>query len=200
MLWRKAVPAKRRIKEIEERLKREFIETIQDPKEILYVVHKIVSSSTEEIQLIISNKEILQLFENKIDLTDLLKVQLKEDNRIQIMTNREKLNNVSESKIPDNQFHSLYELTKDHKDQLEIQFIISDIYESINVFISDMETIAIIESNKLTKDKMTSIGDDVFDLLGVATYSNSESTGSSYATIFDTLWIRSSLKRNNELV
>lgn len=43
MLWRKAIPAKKRMKEIEEGLKREF------------------SSSTEEIQLIISNKETYQL-------------------------------------------------------------------------------------------------------------------------------------------
>jgi hypothetical protein len=30
MLWKKAVPARQRIKKIEEDLKREFIETIQD--------------------------------------------------------------------------------------------------------------------------------------------------------------------------
>ena len=34
MLWRRAIPAKQRIKEIEEGFKREFIETIQDPAEI----------------------------------------------------------------------------------------------------------------------------------------------------------------------
>jgi hypothetical protein len=34
MLWNKAIPAKLRIKEIEQGLKREFIETIQDPIEI----------------------------------------------------------------------------------------------------------------------------------------------------------------------
>ncbi|MFL6343512.1 MAG: hypothetical protein ACJ72U_18460 [Nitrososphaeraceae archaeon] len=34
MLWNKAIPAKQRIKEIQEGLKREFIETIQDPVEI----------------------------------------------------------------------------------------------------------------------------------------------------------------------
>ena len=56
MLWRKAIPAKKRIKEIEEGLKREFIETIQDPRETLDLIPKLLSSSTEEIQLIISNK------------------------------------------------------------------------------------------------------------------------------------------------
>ena len=35
MLWKKAIPAKQRIKEIEEHIKREFIETIQDSEETL---------------------------------------------------------------------------------------------------------------------------------------------------------------------
>jgi hypothetical protein len=72
MLWRKAVPAKRRIKEVKEGLKREFIETIQDPRETLDLIPKLLSSSTEEIQYIISNKETFQLFENEIGLTSLL--------------------------------------------------------------------------------------------------------------------------------
>lgn len=48
MLWRKAIPAKNRIKEIEEGLKREVIETIQDPIEIQNLVSKIISSATEK--------------------------------------------------------------------------------------------------------------------------------------------------------
>ena len=38
MLWKKAIPAKQRIKEIKENLKREFIETIQDSEETLTLV------------------------------------------------------------------------------------------------------------------------------------------------------------------
>ena len=37
------------MKEIEERLAREFIETVQDPTEILDVVHKIISSERSYI-------------------------------------------------------------------------------------------------------------------------------------------------------
>lgn len=89
MLWRKAVPAKRRIKEIEEGLKREFIETIQDPRETLDLIPKLLSSTTEEIQLIISNKDAYQLFENEIKLTSLLKEQLREGNHIQVIIHGE---------------------------------------------------------------------------------------------------------------
>ena len=54
MLWKKAIPAKQRIKEIEENLKKEFIETIQDTGETTTLISKVLSSATDEIQLIFS--------------------------------------------------------------------------------------------------------------------------------------------------
>lgn len=192
MLWKKAVPAKRRIKEIEEGLKREFIETIQDPRETLNLIPKLLSSSTDEIQLIISNKETFQLFENEIGLLiSLLSDQLREGNYIQIMIHNDK--NTKESSH-DNHFYNLYNLQRDYPGLLEIQKITSDVYDRLNVFISDRETIVIIESNKTVKENIQ-LGNDLVDLLGLATYANSESTVSSYATIFDTLWIRSGLSQ-----
>jgi two-component system, OmpR family, sensor histidine kinase VicK len=192
MLWRKAIPAKRRIKELEEGLKREFIETIQDPKETLDLIPKLVSSSTEEIQLIISNKEAYQLFENEIKLTSLLREQIKEGNHIQVLIHGEQDKKTDRSINLEDQFHNLYNLQSNYPERLEIQRNTSDIYERLNVFISDRETIVIIESKKSVKDRIIS-GAGQFDLLGLATYSNSESTVSSYATIFDRLWIRSGI-------
>lgn len=49
MLWRKAIPARQRIKEIEIGLKREFMETIQDPHETQTTFDNMVNSATEEI-------------------------------------------------------------------------------------------------------------------------------------------------------
>ncbi len=193
MLWRKAVPAKRRIKEIEEGLKREFIETIQDPRETLDLIPKLLSSSTEEIQLIISNKETYQLFENEIKLTSLLREQLREGNNIQVIIHSEKN---MKGYNPEVQFDNLYNMQRDYPSQLEIQYITSAVYDRLNVFISDRETLIIIESNKSVNNKSVP-GNDLFDSLGLATYSNSQSTVSSYATIFDTLWIRSSISTDD---
>ncbi len=186
MLWKKAIPAKKRIKEIEEGSKREFIETIQDPKEILDLIPKLISTSTEEIQLIISNKETYQLFEDEINLTNLLKEQLREGNQIRVIIHDEEHKKPHHSK---DQFLNLYNLQRNYPGQIEIQHILSNIYDRLNAILSDRESIGIIESNKLLKDKNAS-SDDTLDLLGLATYSNSESTVSSYATIFDTIWIR----------
>lgn len=63
MLWKKAIPAKQRIKEIEENLKREFIETIQDTEETTTLISKVLSSATDEIQLIFSRASSLKRYE-----------------------------------------------------------------------------------------------------------------------------------------
>ena len=41
--------------------------------------------------------------------------------------------------------------------------------------------------------------DSVIETLELATYSNSESTVSSYASIFDTLWIQAELRERKEM-
>jgi hypothetical protein len=56
MLWRKAIPAKQRIKEIEHGLKREFMETIQDPYEVQTILNNILNSANEEILLTFPTK------------------------------------------------------------------------------------------------------------------------------------------------
>ena len=60
MLWKKTIPAKQRIKEIEENLKKEFIETIQDTEETTTLISKVLSSAIDEIQLIFSRASTLK--------------------------------------------------------------------------------------------------------------------------------------------
>jgi hypothetical protein len=58
MLWRKAIPAKQRMKEIEEGIKRAFIETIQDSDETLSLVSKVLSFANEEILTLVNSKNM----------------------------------------------------------------------------------------------------------------------------------------------
>src|SRR5215467_2788297 len=51
-LWKKAIPAKRRIREIEKGIDSEFIETISDPEEILNIGYELIKSVKREILLI----------------------------------------------------------------------------------------------------------------------------------------------------
>ena len=129
------------------------------------MIPKLLSSSTEEIQLIISNKETYQLFENEIKLTSLLREQLREGNHIRVIIHGEKN---TEDYNPEDEFENLYQLQRDNPNQLETQLITSVVYDRLNVFISDRETLAIIESNKPVNNRLVT-GDDLFDSLGLAT-------------------------------
>ena len=53
MLWRKAIPANKRVREIEEGAKREFIETVQDKTEIDKIISHLISSAVEEIDIVL---------------------------------------------------------------------------------------------------------------------------------------------------
>jgi hypothetical protein len=48
ILWQKAIPARQRIKDVEEVLKREFIDTI-NPAEIQSIGPRVISSAAEEL-------------------------------------------------------------------------------------------------------------------------------------------------------
>jgi hypothetical protein len=84
MLWKKAIPAKQRIKEIEENLKREFIETIQDSEETTSLISKVLSSATEEILIIFSHANTLRQYE-KHGILDLLKRKAEHDIEVRIL-------------------------------------------------------------------------------------------------------------------
>ena len=85
MLWRKAIPAKQRMKEIEEGIKRAFIETIQDSDETLSLVSKVLSfANEEEILIIFSNISTIGQFK-KHGVIDLLKSKAKQEINVRVL-------------------------------------------------------------------------------------------------------------------
>ena len=71
-LWHKAIPAKQRIKEIEHGLKREFMDTMQDPYETQKILDNLLKSATEEILIILpttTTNNILYQYEQEYLLT-----------------------------------------------------------------------------------------------------------------------------------
>jgi hypothetical protein len=87
MLWRKAILAKQRIKEIEEGLKREFIETIQDPIEIQNLVSKTIATAVEEIDVVFSMPNSFKRYERE-GIIDLLAKKLDEGIKVRILINQ----------------------------------------------------------------------------------------------------------------
>jgi two-component system sensor histidine kinase VicK len=54
MLWEKGIPAKQRIKEIEQGVKREFVETLREPSETRALFLNLAKSAKDEILILFS--------------------------------------------------------------------------------------------------------------------------------------------------
>jgi two-component system, OmpR family, sensor histidine kinase VicK len=74
--WNKAIPTKQRIREIEEGVKREFIETIQVPNEAQRLIFDTIKSTSEEIQIIFSTSNTLYRYEHEAMLLKLLREKI----------------------------------------------------------------------------------------------------------------------------
>jgi sugar-specific transcriptional regulator TrmB len=169
MLWKKAIPAKQRIKEIEEGTKREFIETIQDPSETLDLIHNTISSATEEIMIMFPTIRSFQVYERE-GILNLLRRQL--ENRITV-----RILLTEKDRPPQGVWQELYSFPN-----LHIQYTDQLPSSRLTMVIIDNGLSLVIEEKKYE------------DPVGIATYSNSESTVLSYASIFENLWIQSEIK------
>ena len=187
MLWKKAIPVKHRIKEIEQGLKREFMETIQDPYETQKIIDNLVKSA---------NEEILITFPSKTTTADKRLYQYEQEYLLQLLrdaTNR----GVKLRLLVDNSEIEKIERelsgTGSSSDLVEIQNLDKQQQNKIISAIANRELCLTVEVK--TKDVYDyDEYDSALEVLGLATYSNSESTVLSYASIFETLWMQAELR------
>jgi hypothetical protein len=187
MLWKKAIPVKHRIKEIEQGLKREFMETIQDPYETQKIIDNLIKSA---------NEEILITFPSKTTTADKRLYQYEQEYLLQLLrdaTNR----GVKHRLLVDNSEIERIERelsgTGSSSDLVEIQNLDKQQQNKIISAIADRELCLTVEVK--TKDVYDyDEYDSALEVLGLATYSNSESTVLSYASIFETLWMQAELR------
>jgi hypothetical protein len=169
MLWKKAIPAKQRIKEIEEDLKREFIETIQDSEETFPLISKVLSSATEEILMIFSHTKTLSQY-GKYGILDLLRRKAVGEVVVRILIG-------TDYPIEEKAIKSLNEYQ-----HIEFRYLLKSIQTKLTTIVADRELSLVIEEKENE------------DAIGFTTYSNSESTVQSYASIFENLWMQSTSK------
>jgi hypothetical protein len=174
MLWKKAIPAKQRIKEIEEGIKREFIETIQDPAEIQSLVSKVISSAAEGIDVVFSTPNSFKIYERE-GIIKLVAKKVEEGIKVRILLNRD---DVIQRSIEKLRVHP----------QITIKNLDKSVQTKVTTIVADNELSLVIELKDDTQLNSK-------EAMGLATYSNSESTVLSYASIFETLWIQSSETR-----
>ena len=169
IFWYRAIPARQRIREIEEGIKREFIETIQDPADIKKLVFKLMDSATHEISAIFPTVKTLERYRH--------------EGVVQFLTEAATQRNVSVRVLAANDYES-----KRQDQKINIRYLKEPptLQSRVITIIIDNEFSLTIELKDDTKDNSS-------EATGLATYSNSEATVLSYISIFEILWIESEL-------
>ena len=160
------MPSKERIKEIEQGLEHQFIETIQDPIETQKLCFQLVKSTREEILIVFPTPNEFHRQE-QTGIIRLLKELSSTGIRIRILTPM------------DDRIKQREQLFKEQN--IDIRYIEEILQTKVTMLLVDRRLSLAAELKNDTKD-------NYYEATGLATYSNSESTISSYASIFESLW------------
>jgi two-component system, OmpR family, sensor histidine kinase VicK len=196
MLWNKAETADQRIREIEEGIKPDFIETIRDPYEVQKLVFKLINGASKEILCIFSTANAFQR-QTKSGAVRLLKKASLRGLKVTILTPfdekiekiiKEELEDADTSNVSINGNRVNHDRNKQKHDdgqnnvnKLKIRFIQPQLQTKISMLVVDGKFSLVAELKDDSKD--TSV-----EAIGLTSYSNSKSTVSSYVSILDSLW------------
>ena len=182
-LWSRAIPVRQRIKELEEGVKREFVETLREPSEIKNLFFSLIRSAKYEIQLLFSTANAFYRLQNFDLLSVLMEQAVNHSVNIKILM-------VIDDKIK----HLINQLNDETHSKISFQFLHNSIISpNITSLFIDKEYSLVVD----TKDDAKEIFDDA---IGLATYSNNESTIATQGSIFETLWIEGELRKKREQI
>jgi sugar-specific transcriptional regulator TrmB len=169
-LWNKAVPGKRRLEELELGRKREFIDTIQDPMEIQMTLINLLNNASKEILIIFPTSRTLLHFKN--------------NGLIEILIDKAK-HGVNVRMLVENDLHirKITEQIQEIGQRLHILSHPESLNTRVIALVVDSKYSLAVELNDDTKQTL-------LESIGLATYSNSESTVLSYSAIFEISWLR----------
>jgi two-component system, OmpR family, sensor histidine kinase VicK len=180
--WKNAIPVADKIKEIEQGIKLDIVETIKDPLEIQRQYINLVRSATHEIMLIIPTTNALM---RHIDIGVLLRESTANNDKIAIRI----LTPFAEPVEPDS--------------KNRFSFPSSPLFSPSQIQVRNIEqtpglaprsSLLIIDTKECL---ITEIKDDLrqtfSDAIGFATYSNSKATVLSYISIFESFWIQTEM-------
>jgi hypothetical protein len=175
-LWNKAIPAEQRIREIEEGVKPEVIETIRDPKETQQRVFELLQSAKEEVLVIFSTSNAFRRQEKAGGVDFLIKTAKSKGVKVRIL-----------SPIDDYVRNIIDNIKReDNNIKIEIRNIEESLQTKVSVLIVD-------RASMLTSELKSDSKETVLEAIGLATYSNSKPTVLSYASVFESLWNQTEL-------
>ena len=174
-LWRKAIPAEQKIREIEEGIEPEIIETIRDYVEIQMLAFELIKSATYEILVIFSTSNAFHRQE-RVGTMELLKeAAAARCVHIRILTPMDDIIKEKAQKFKEEQQQH------QHHHQIDIRNIEHPLQTKVTILLVDKKFSLAVELKDDTEETS-------YKAIGLATYSNSKPTVLSYVTIFDTLW------------
>ncbi len=192
MLWSKSIPAKQRIKEIEEGVTPPFIETIYDPDEIRKIELDLLRGAKNEVLMILPSSAAFE-HHKKEGLLQLLKEKVdKQKSKVRILSRLDDKDTETDWLNKEDNFAPNQLRIKDHLSTEEENF-------TLQVMDDDQQqtkliTIIVDKSRSLVFELRDNITDDNFwKGIGLAIFSNSKSTVLSYVSTFETIWFQTQL-------
>jgi two-component system, OmpR family, sensor histidine kinase VicK len=180
MLWSKAIPAKQRIREIEEGAKREFVETVREPSEIQKLSFDLIKKAEDEIILLFSTVNAFRR-QDKAGAFELIKeAAMLRGIKVRILVPTGNNDNYDNN----NKVSERIQRLKDTG--IDIRTIKQSFQNKLTTLVIDRSICLTVE----LKDDSRETSDEA---IGLATYSNSEATVFSYVSIFEKLWIQTEL-------
>ena len=170
-----AIPARQRIKEIEQGIIREIIETIRDPVETERRAFDLVKFASEEILIIFPTVRAFYIQERLGLMKLLTEAALERRVKIRLLVGKDGLVTTEIEKL------------RRSLETIDIQPLETALQTMLLVIVVDKRLSLSIE---LREDV-----EDLYEAIGLTTYSNSESTVLTYASIFENLWIQRELRK-----
>ena len=180
-IWKNGIDAKVKIKAIEEGADSEEIEIIQGPVEIQKRAFSLIQAAKEEILVMFSTANAFHRLEQAGGIRLLKEAAMQRGVKIRILTPEDELILESARKLM-----MLQQESRQPHDDIGIKYIQPHLQTKVSILIVDKKYSLGIDLKDDTKQ--TSI-----EAIGLATYSNSQSTVSCYAAIFESLWIQTEL-------
>jgi two-component system, OmpR family, sensor histidine kinase VicK len=175
LLWDKAIPSKQRIKEIEQGLKREFIDTIRDPVDIKKLIFNLVKGASDQISILFSSANAFHLMEQEGILEVIKEVLSKHNVNIRILVDVRKQDD----------FKEMEEKVKWTQGRpITFRPIVKSSFQT------KITTLIVDSTYSLTVEMREDANDSFDESVGLATYSNTESNIDTYTSIFETLWMQ----------
>jgi two-component system sensor histidine kinase VicK len=176
-LWSKAIPAEQRIREIEEGIEPEVIETLREPKVVQERVFELIKSAKKELLVIFATSNAFRRQIKAGSLDSIISTAKFNDLKVRIL-------------LPiDDYVKNIIDKTKrEDKIRIEIRNIEEPFQNKVTVMIVDRKSLLTAELKNDSKDGS-------LEAIGLATYSNSKPTVLSYVSIFENLWSRAILAK-----